>query len=105
MLLLVSDEENVDYSVFPDVDVLPPLDSDSQRAEYAARVCAAWDFGTPPEPRTFALFSMWRDVFDRYPIVSPAYAAFRTWFGWPMVVAPRLADSDRSIAIASFERS
>lgn len=75
----------IDHSVYPDLDVLPQeLSSPEDRADYVQRICAAWDFGVVPEWETFRLFATWRDVFDRYPLPhSPAYHAFRSWFGWP----------------------
>jgi len=57
-------------------------------------ICAAWDFGIVPDPETFTLFRGWRTTFDRYPLAtSPAYHAFRSWFGWPPVAKARLLDS------------
>ena len=80
----------IDESVYPDLDV-PPVDlaTPHERADYVHRVCSAWDFYVHPEPATFALFAEWRDLFDRFPIVtSPAYHAFRAWFGWESVSVP-----------------
>ncbi len=80
----------VDQTVYPD-QAEPPsvIDSPEARADYVHRVCAAWDFHIPPEPETFELFSQWKDVFDRYPLpASPAYHAFRAWFGWEPVPYP-----------------
>lgn len=66
---------------------IPPgsLDSPEGKADYVQRICAAWDHGVPPDARTFELFSGWKNVFDRFPIVtSPAYAV-RAWFRWEAV--------------------
>jgi hypothetical protein len=75
----------LDFSLFPDTCSLPEnLSRDSERAEYVARVCSAWDFGITPTRETFELLGMWRDIFDRFPISgSPSYLAFRMAFGWP----------------------
>lgn len=75
----------IDHSVYPDLDVPPQrLATPEERADYVHRICAAWDFGIVPERETFALFRAWREVFDRFPLPhSPAYHAFRSWFGWP----------------------
>lgn len=64
----------IDYSVYPDLDDPPEaLETDEDRADYVQRICAAWDFHIHPEPETFALFSQWKDIFDRFPLVmSPA---------------------------------
>jgi len=77
----------IDHSVYPDVEVLPErLTTPSEKANYVHRICAAWDFGLVPERETFDLFRTWLDVFDRYPLpYSPAYHAFRAWFGWSAV--------------------
>lgn len=77
----------IDTSVYPDLDHPPTtLESEADRADYVARICGAWDFGIVPTPDTFRLFASWRDVFDRHPLLhSPAYAAFRLYYGWPPV--------------------
>ena len=77
----------VDHSVYPDLERLPErLVSPEDRADYVRRICAAWDFGLVPERETFRLFRGWRDIFDLDPMPhSPAYHAFRAWFGWPTV--------------------
>lgn len=80
----------IDHSVYPDVDDPPTsLDSMCDRADYVQRICAAWDFNILPEHATFQLFSGWREVFDQFPLpTSPAYHAFRSWFGWEPVTCP-----------------
>lgn len=76
----------LDGSVYPDLDEPPDtLETDEDKADYVARVCGAWDFGILPTPDTFALFAGWRDVFDRFPLHSAAYGAFRMTYGWPAV--------------------
>lgn len=78
---------HIDHSVYPDLD-RPPMEltAPADRAEYVHRICAAWDFGIPPDCETFKLFRGWRDVLDRYQLpASPSYHAFRSWFGWPAV--------------------
>jgi len=80
----------IDHSVYPDLKEPPTnLTSPEEMADYVHRICAAWDFCIHPEPETFALFYTWKDIFDRFPIVtSPAYHAFRTWFGWETTATP-----------------
>lgn len=75
----------IDHSVYPDLEVPPDrFHDDAERADYIHRICAAWDFGIVPEVETFDLLGDWRQVFDRCPLPhSPAYHAFRAWFGWP----------------------
>jgi hypothetical protein len=80
----------IEGSVYPELESPPrSLDSIEDRADYVHRICAAWDYGVQPDPATFALFSGWKDVFDRFPIVtSPAYHAMRAWFAWEPVDVP-----------------
>jgi hypothetical protein len=80
----------IDQSVYPDLDHPPTvLETVEAKADYVQRICSAWDFGVHPEAATFDLFARWRDVFDQFPIpTSPAYHAFRGWFGWPAVDVP-----------------
>lgn len=81
---------HIDQSVFPDYDKPPStLETPEAKADYMHRICSAWDYGIQPEPKTFDLFSKWRDVFDRFPVItSTAYHTFRRWFGWPPVKVP-----------------
>ena len=80
----------IDHSVYPDLDEPPEsLSTPEAQADYVQRICAAWDFYIHPEPETFELFSRWKDVFDHFPLLaSPAYHAFRAWFGWPPLPTP-----------------
>ncbi len=80
----------LDHSVYPDLDELPAhLAAPEDRADYVHRICSAWDYGVHPDPETFALFSGWKDIFDRYPVLtSPAYHAFRAWFRWESMAFP-----------------
>jgi hypothetical protein len=77
----------IDHSVYLDLADPPDvLETMEERADYVHRICCAWDFHVHPEPETFELFSQWKEVFDRFPIpTSPAYHAFRAWFGWEPV--------------------
>jgi hypothetical protein len=88
----------LDHSVYPDLDHPPDeLLTAEDKADYVARVCGAWDFDIVPTRETFALLSEWREVFDKFPLPhSPAYAAFRTIFGWPAISGSVLeADYER----------
>jgi len=82
---------HIDHSVYPDLDDPPVvLETDFDKADYIDRICAAWDFGVHPDAETFDLFSGWKDVFDRFPVVtSPAYHAMRAWFGWEAMEYPK----------------
>ena len=80
----------IDHSVYPDLDHPPDdLPTMEDRADYVHRISTAWDFHIHPEPETFELFSTWKDVFDRYPVLtSIGYHAFRDCFGWEPVAIP-----------------
>lgn len=80
----------LDHSVYPDMDEPPSrLDSAEAKADYVHRICSAWDYGVHPESETFQVLSGWKDVFDRYPVLtSPAYHAFRAWFRWEALPRP-----------------
>lgn len=68
----------IDHSVYPDVEHGEGFEDDYDRADYVQRICAACDFGVPPDRDTVALFRGWRDVFDRFPLLdSPSYHALR----------------------------
>jgi hypothetical protein len=86
----------IDHSVYPDLDNPPTtLRTAEEKADYVARICGAWDFDVVPTPETFSLLRTWRDVFDRFPLLhSPAYAAFRTIFGWPQVPGGSVLEAD-----------
>ncbi len=79
----------IDQSVYPDMEPPTELLTLEAKADYLHRICAAWDFRIHPEPETFALFRGWKEVFDRFPLpASPAYHAFRAWYGWEAFPRP-----------------
>jgi hypothetical protein len=80
----VMSRDLLDHSVYPDMDEPPiVLETVEAKADYVHRICAAWDYGVHPEPETFTLFARWKEVFDRFPVLtSPAYHAFRARFQW-----------------------
>lgn len=88
---------SIDFSVYPDVDETPILDTDEAKADYIARICGAWDFGIIPLRTTFDLFAQWQSIFDAFPLSgSPAYHAFRAAFSWEPVAGTILeADYER----------
>lgn len=90
---------DLDGTVYPDLAEPPhELTTDYERADYVARICGAWDFGVFPTRETFALFAGWRDIFDRFPVLtSSAYAAFRSWYRWPRMPG-------MSVLYADYER-
>ena len=53
------------------------------------RICSAWDYGVHPGSRKRSRLERWKDIFDRYPVLtSPAYHAFRGWFRWEPMTYP-----------------
>ncbi len=79
----------IDHSVYSEYDNPPDaLETEFDKADYVHRICTAWDFHIFPEPETFELFAQWKDVFDRFPVLtSPAFHAFRAHFGWERLPA------------------
>jgi hypothetical protein len=74
----------IDHSVYPDVEHGDSFEDDFDRADYVQRICAAADFGVPPDSDTIELFRGWREIFDRFPFpASPTYHAFRSHYRWP----------------------
>jgi hypothetical protein len=74
----------IDHSVYPDIEHGNSFEDDFDRADYVHRICAAADFGVPPDPETIELFSEWREVLDRFPLpASPTYHALREYYDWP----------------------
>jgi hypothetical protein len=76
--------QGLDESLYPDREPPVALTAPAEQAEYLQRVCAAFDFGIPPEAATLRLLAGWEAVFDAFPLAhSPAYHALRACFGWP----------------------
>ena len=77
----------LDHSVYPELDHPPDdLTTPADKADYLQRVCAAFDFGVFPDRSDWLRFADWKAVFDAYPLTSsPAYHAFRAWYGWDAV--------------------
>src|SRR5437773_12256296 len=77
---------DLDESLYPDIEPPRDLVTQEDKADYLQRICAAFDFGIVPERGTIELLREWREVFDRFPLkASPAYRAFRAFFGWEPV--------------------
>lgn len=80
----------IDHSVYPEFDEPPDaLETDYDKADYVHRICTAWDFYILPEPETFDLFRGWKEIFDRFPVLtSPGYHTFRELYGWERLAMP-----------------
>ncbi|MBI4602137.1 MAG: hypothetical protein HY721_09275 [Planctomycetes bacterium] len=76
----------IDATVYPDREPPEDLATLEDKADYIHRICSAFDFGVPPEDATWRIFASWKEVFDRFPLAhSPAYHAFRDFYGWEPV--------------------
>ena len=84
----------IDGSVYPDCTPPKELTTFEERADYLHRICAAFDHGIVPEEDTIDLLESWKSIFDHFVIVSsPAYHAFRGFYGWePMEHGTFFAD-------------
>jgi hypothetical protein len=64
------------------------LDSLSERVDFLARLCAAWDFGVLPEWETVAEIRRpsWQEAVDQCRLLtSPAYHLLRSWHQLPVL--------------------
>lgn len=74
----------LDGTLYPDVPPPAILGDLSDRIDFVARVCAAWDFGILPESETLAEIRKpaWRDAVDGCALLtSPTYHLLRMWHG------------------------
>ncbi len=74
----------LDGSLYPDVDVPDTLDLLSDRVDFLARLCAAWDFGLLPGMDTIREVrkEAWKPAVEacRF-LTSPSYHLLRRWHG------------------------
>jgi hypothetical protein len=76
----------LDASLYPDTDVPDNFDDLSNRVDFIARLCAAWDFGLLPNAVTVEEIRKenWRQAVDSCRLLtSPAYHLLRRWHGLP----------------------
>jgi len=74
----------IDGALYPDVESPETLEGLSERVDFLARLCAAWDFGVLPEGETVAEIrrSEWREAVDACQLLtSPTYHLVRSWHG------------------------
>ena len=48
----MNDNQWLDGSLYPDMDPPDTLDTLPEQVDFLASLCAAWDFGIPPEEST-----------------------------------------------------
>jgi hypothetical protein len=78
--------EFLDGSLYPDMEPPPAPWSLSDCVDYLARLCASWDFGVLPDPRTVEELRRpeWREAVDACRLLtSPVYHLLRKWHGLP----------------------
>jgi len=95
-----------DYNLYPDEEP-PDFDgadvSEEDRAEYLERLCRQTDWGVFPYREYLDALADWKDVFDKYPVLdSPAYHAFRTFFGWNQLERVDNPARERSSQVSDF---
>jgi hypothetical protein len=74
----------LDESLYPDVEPPSEIRTLSDRVDFLARLCAAWDFGVLPEAATVKEIKRpeWREAVDACNLLtSPAYHLVRKWHG------------------------
>ena len=74
----------LDGALYPDIDIPDSLESLSERVDFLARLCAAWDFGILPTADTIAEIRMenWIPAVEACRLLtSPAYHLLRRWHG------------------------
>jgi len=74
----------LDGALYPDVEVPDTLDTLSDRVDFLARLCPAWDFGILPDMDTISEIRCpdWREAVDACRLLtSPAYHLLRRWHG------------------------
>jgi hypothetical protein len=74
----------LDGALYPDIDVPDKLVSLSERVDFLARLCAAWDFGLLPNAATVAEIRRedWASAVDACRLLTfPAYHLLRRWHG------------------------
>jgi hypothetical protein len=74
----------LDGALYPDVNTPDALETLSERVDFLARLCAAWDFGLLPDMSTIAEIrkESWVSAVDACRLLtSPAYHLLRRWHG------------------------
>ena len=78
----------IDGTLYPDTEVPTELESLSEKVDFLARLCSAWDFGLLPDSETVneVKKSSWTPAVDACQLLtSPAYHLLRQWHGLPEV--------------------
>lgn len=76
----------IDGALYPDVEPPRELITLSERVDFLARLCSAWDFGLLPERQTIEEIrrSEWLETVEACRLLtSPAYHLIRMWHRLP----------------------
>lgn len=76
----------IDGGVYPDMTPPQRLDTWTERVDFIARLCAAWDFGRLPDEAVIQEIRQeaWRAAVDACRLLtSPTYHLLRRWHGLP----------------------
>nr|MBI2905572.1 hypothetical protein [Chloroflexota bacterium] len=76
----------IDGALYPDVTPPDTLDSQAEKVDFIARLCAAWDFGLLPDRETIEEIrrDVWRSTVDQCRLLtSPTYHLLRQWHDLP----------------------
>ena len=82
----MNDTPWLDGSLYPDTDVPDALNTLSERVDFLARLCSAWDFGILPHLSTVSEIRKtdWKSAVDACRLLtSPAYHLLRRWHKLP----------------------
>ena len=74
----------LDGALYPDTRPPDGLHTLSERIDFMARLCTAWDFGLLPDPQVIAEVrrAKWREAVDECrQLTSPSYHLLRSWHG------------------------
>ncbi len=78
----------IDGALYPEIDPPEDLVDEADKADFLSRLCAAWDFGTLPDPGLVAQVRKpeWRDAVDGCRLLtSPVYHLLRKWHNLPVL--------------------
>jgi hypothetical protein len=76
----------LDGSLYPDVEAPTTLETLSDKVDFLARLCSAWDFGLLPHLETVSEIrkAEWKEAVEECNLLtSPAYHLLRSWHGLP----------------------
>ena len=74
----------IDGALYPDQPIPERLETMSDRIDFLARLCSAWDFGRLPDSATVSAIrqSDWQEAVEATRLLtSPAYHLLRRWHG------------------------